>query len=1632
MTNPFYTKVITALPLQSARSQDVNNEFARVQTAFDLVNASLGGSSAINASNVSLGTLPISVLTGTYNINVTGNAFTATKLQTPRLINGIPFDGTQDITIPGGGGGGGGDATTLNGQPGSYYLNLANSTGSLVASQIADATLTVAKFASGIEPVTIVAGSVVPTVKSTNMIYLVGDGKLYRWNGTAYTAAVPAADIAGQLSDAQIAALAANKLVGQVVASQVADGAITTAKFASSIEPVTVVVGSVLPTVKSTNTIYLTGDGKLYRWIGGAYSAVVATSDLSGTISDAQISGMAASKVTGQLTSAQIADLAATKITGQLSDAQLAAISAAKLTGQITSTQITDGAISTPKLAAGAVTASTLAADSVVAGKIATNAVTSATIAAGAITTAKIAAGAVTAGEIAANAVTSAAINAGAITAGKIAAGAIQASDIAAGTITGDRLAANTITASQIAADTITAGQIAAGAIGVSELAAGAVTTAKLAAGAVTANEIAANAITSGKIAADAITANAILAGSITTPKLAIGAVTANEIAAGAVTADKIAANTITAGQIAAGAIGAAQIAAGAIRTDRLLVTGQGAALNADPNTQDVSAWAGGTLSVVTDTAAPTGRALEITSVGATTAEAAMYALDASRNYQLRIHARQVSGATTCYLGVDFLDASGASILGSANATGWPSAGTYFYFGLAGTQPPASYTQYSIAFGPNETAKIPAAARYVRIIILGNYTGGAGSQRFSAIRLMEKASADLIVDGSIIASKIAANAIAVGSAAIQNGAITNAMLGNAIIDSAKIIDGSVVTAKIGDAQITTAKIASAQITNALIADAAITTAKIADAQITNAKITALDASKITTGTLDAARIAANSITASQIDSRGLSIRDGSGNIILAAGSPLAAGNITPASGWLNSNITVSGGVLSGIGTAGIQVDNAVQQWAQVQNRPREDDFRNNLIDLSFWRKGGALPWAGNFGAGGVGQAFYAYGPSGTSDDGRAIPGPRGGGDVCLYAQEQSSNGDEAGGWNGGTFITPLDPSKTYRFVIPIRRLSGTGTAYWGTGNVCNLNTTSTAAPADNPYFAAWGGLQFDRWYLFVGYVYPYGTTGHTNDSAGIWDCKTGQKVTAGTNWNHAISGASAHRAYQFYASVGAEQLFGRPMVNLVDGTEPSLREYFEQGAVLNSDIGITGSGTITGIGTGAGTTIANNQIGINASGQFYGGGAGTGITVSNAQISINVSGQIGGIGSGTGTVVDNSKVGGDNLIPDPQFLSPSFWLGDWVGDPNITNFNSVNASRWTGNYAGSPGFALQCGAWGSVGDGTGQAIPLQRGRYRLRIRVYKDAAGTSGNFWAGIHVPGQAWWTAPAVNGGQLPTGSIPENGWNLGAIPGNAWTDYTTVLDITGQESYRCQPRIRNGLTAGAIWFTMELARVPSFDGTNEIGGQITAGNASTFIANAAIGTAQIANASIGLAQINTATIGNLAAINAWTGQLTVDSTGHIKGGATSYSAGDGFWIGNDAGTYKFRIGSTAQYVRWTGSALEVKLNTVSLSATTPSGGSFALSSTIVRLLGTSTVTASGGTPPYTYQWSLVNTESEPLNTGFDRKISASGATCSFYAGANHNSVQVVVAQCIVTDSNGLTAFISRTASGTFGTGPP
>ena len=360
------------------------------------------------------------------------------------------------------------------------------------------------------------------------------------------------------------------------------------------------------------------------------------------------------------------------------------------------------------------------------------------------------------------------------------------------------------------------------------------------------------------------ITSTQITDGAITTPKMTANSISGDRITAGTLAADKLVANSITAGQIQAGAIGADQIAANSIRTSNLLVTGSGAALNPDPNGRDVSAWTGGAFSAVVDAASPTGTALSITSIGSTT-RSTSFNLDKSKNYNLRITAKQVSGTSTCYLGFAFYDAGGNEI----NTGDWPGNGTYSYFGLIETQPPSTYTEYQISFGPNEAATIPAGTVRVAVIILANYIG-TGEQRFTNIRLTEKAGGNLIVDGAITATKLSADSVVAGKVA------ANAIAAN------NIIAGSITGDRLQANTITGDKIQA----NSVNAD------RIVSNTITS--------NQIASRTITANQIAAGSVTANEIDARGLTIKDASGNVILGAGTTLPLSYTDP--GARNSNL----------------------------------------------------------------------------------------------------------------------------------------------------------------------------------------------------------------------------------------------------------------------------------------------------------------------------------------------------------------------------------------------------------------------------------------------------------------------------------------------------------------------------------------------------------------------------------------------------------------------------------------------------------------------------------------------------------------------------------------------------------
>ena len=110
---------------------------------------------------------------------------------------------------------------------------------------------------------------------------------------------------------------------------------------------------------------------------------------------------------------------------------------------------------------------------------------------------------------------------------------------------------------------------------------------------------------------------------------------------------------------------------------------------------------------------------------------------------------------------------------------------------------------------------------------------------------------------------------------------------------------------------------------------------------------------------------------------------------------------------------------------------------------------------------------------------------------------------------------------------------------------------------------------------------------------------------------------------------------------------------------------------IRNEITIGEDGTLSGIGT-TGTVVSNSKINIDASGSIQGIGFGAGKIISNEQITITSSGTIQGIGSGAGKVISNEKITIDETTG--QLLG--------VGTPNVVVSNSKISSANIASGAG--------------------------------------------------------------------------------------------------------------------------------------------------------------------------------------------------------------------------------------------------------------------------------------------------------------------------------------------------------------
>jgi microcystin-dependent protein len=449
---------------------------------------------------------------------------------------------------------------------------------------------------------------------ASNLVFLTTDRKLYRWDGaSAWTVAVPTADLTGTITTAQIAADA-------VTANEIAAGAVGTTEIAALAVTSAQVAASAITTTKI------------------AADAVTAGEIAAGAVGSSELA--AGAVIAGKITAGTIvaADIAAGTITGA-------------------------------KLAATTITASNIAADTITASQIAAGTITGAKIAAGAITTEKLTVAALSDNavpngsfeEASAADATRAALwdydfglsvfahptyslstvekDSGAQSV-KAAFGGTQNSALASQAIpvtpgdvwyvsdsvkassalgaghylrafyfsgapfnynSGTRVSETMVvsngpfTTSWVqssglvtipanarymvvtswawnlgAVDVYHDSVIARRATVSATIADGAITASKVAANTITANEIAASAITSSELAANAVIAGKITAGTIVSADIAAGTITGDRLVAGTITASQIAASTITGGNIAADTIASGNIAASAITSSEL------------------------------------------------------------------------------------------------------------------------------------------------------------------------------------------------------------------------------------------------------------------------------------------------------------------------------------------------------------------------------------------------------------------------------------------------------------------------------------------------------------------------------------------------------------------------------------------------------------------------------------------------------------------------------------------------------------------------------------------------------------------------------------------------------------------------------------------------------------------------------------------------------------------------------------------------------------------------------------------------------------------------------------------------------------------------------------------------------
>lgn len=246
----------------------------------------------------------------------------------------------------------------------------------------------------------------------------------------------------------------------------------------------------------------------------------------------------------------------------------------------------------------------------------------------------------------------------------------------------------------------------------------------------------------------------------------------------------------------------------------------------------------------------------------------------------------------------------------------------------------------------------------------------------------------------------------------------------------------------------------------------------------------------------------------------------------------------------------------------------------------------NLIDPSWWKPGASWEW----------QIWPANAAGGAMNAIVWGAGPRGAVQAVWEATYTGADGVAGGGFDGSRYYpvpknsAAIDPTKTYRFSLPVMQVAGSSFVKFDCGyngasvatrdlRVCTLNTSTLAI--DVPFY--FSGLPVvGRWYLLVAYVYPAGSTGVAADAGGLYDMTTGDKLASVTNFCWAADARDIGvGAFHASSTAGSRMRFAPPAIELVDGTD---------GAWTAGPRGPNGVGAFTLVARGSCTVPAPDRV----------------------------------------------------------------------------------------------------------------------------------------------------------------------------------------------------------------------------------------------------------------------------------------------------------------------------------------------------------------------------------------------------------------------------------------------------------